>query len=450
MPNYKKLAKSYEKNAILALQKFIRIPSVYDASSAKEGQPYGANVKKALDYFASLGESYGFQVDKCDGYATELSLGESGPLIGIYGHSDVVPATGSWTNPPFSATIKDGVIYGRGACDDKGPLLAAFFAVKLLKDNGLLNGFRVKIVSGGDEERGSSCLRYYFEKHHGEEPKFGFTPDANWPLIYAEKGITNGFLTKEITLGPIIAMDGGVVKNAVCDSLLVTLPPDDRFVAYLKEKKIDCDINVSPVLLTVRFKGKTAHGSTPELGINAAKIAFASLGEFYHLDFLTKLTRIFDPHGASFDGNIVSPELGEVTYNYGIVRYDGKTLRISLDMRYGEKAEPQKLLENLQKAADMTFEVSSVTPYLLYDRSSPLVATLMKAYKQETLQLFAKPLAIGGGTYAKEAKNTVAFGAEWPKHPGNMHSPDEYIYIDDFVKDIAIYARAIYLLGKAA
>lgn len=450
MPNYKKLAKSYEKNAILALQKFIRIPSVYDASSIGEGQPFGANVKKALDYFAKLGEDYGFKVDRCDGYATELSIGEKGPLIGIYGHSDVVPVTGSWTNPPFSATIKDGVIYGRGACDDKGPLLAAFFAVKLLKDNGWLDGFRVKIVSGGDEERGSSCLRYYFEKHHGEEPKFGFTPDANWPLIYAEKGITNGFLTKEITLGPVIAMDGGVVKNAVCDSVLVTLPPDAKFVSYLKEKKVSCDINSSPVLLTVRFIGKTAHGSTPELGQNAAKAAFAALGEFYHIDFLTKLSKVLDPHGESFHGNMVSPELGEVTYNYGIVRYDGKTLRLSLDMRYGEKAEPEKLLASLQKATNMTFEVGSVTPYLLYDRSSPLVSTLMKAYKRETFQLFAKPLAIGGGTYAKEAKNTVAFGAEWPGHPGNMHSPDEYIYIADFIKDIAIYARAIRLLGKAA
>ena len=95
MPNFKKLAKGYEKEAILALQKYIRIPSVYDEHTIKEGQPFGENVKKALDYFAKLGEDYGFKVRKADGYAVELEVGdENAPLIGIYGHSDVVPV--SW------------------------------------------------------------------------------------------------------------------------------------------------------------------------------------------------------------------------------------------------------------------------------------------------------------------------------------------------------------------
>src|SRR5574344_517524 len=96
MANFKKLAKSEVKNATVALQKFVQINSVYDASSKKEGQPYGAGVKKALDYLAKLGEDYGFKVDKCDGYCAELSIGEEGPLIGIYGHSDVGPVSGKW------------------------------------------------------------------------------------------------------------------------------------------------------------------------------------------------------------------------------------------------------------------------------------------------------------------------------------------------------------------
>lgn len=451
MANFKKLAKGYEKEALLALQRFVQIPSVYDESSISEGAPYGKGVKAALSYFAKLGEDYGWKVRDVDGHAVELTIGEEGPLIGIYGHSDVVPVSGSWSQKPFGGTIKDGVLYGRGACDDKGPLLASLYAAKLLKDNGLVKGFRIKIVSGGDEERGSSCLKYYFEEGKGETPTFGFTPDANWPLIYAEKGITHATAKKDIDLSPVLAMDGGTVSNAVCDSLLVTMKLDKAFAEFLKKKETKADVTLYPEMMIVRFKGKTAHGSTPELGESAAKHAFETIGNYYKNEALLLLSKAMeDPFGASFGGKNISKELGNTTYNFGVVKYDGKTLSVSIDFRYGEEANSKLLLQKFFDFTKMDCVLESETAPLLYEKKSALVSTLMKAYKTETHQFFAKPLAIGGGTYAKEAKNTVAFGAEWPKHPGNMHSPDEYIYVEDFLKDIAIYARAILLLGKKA
>jgi succinyl-diaminopimelate desuccinylase len=449
MPNFKKLSKAYEKNALVALEQFVRINSVYDPTTIKAGQPFGAGVKSALDYFAKLGTDYGFKVDSCDGYATELSIGDKGPLIGIYGHSDVVPATGSWTNPPFSGTLKDGRLWGRGTADDKGPLIAALYAVKLLKDNGLLKNFRVKVVSGGDEERGSSCLRYYFDQHHGEEPRFGFTPDADYPLIYAEKGIRHYVMTRICDLSPIIAMDGGVVSNAVCDKIVVSVKSDKKLEDYIKSNKIPCDISSNEFVTILTFKGKAAHGSMPEKGINAGLIAFKTLGDFYKLEPLQLLANVLaDPHGQNFGGYNLSKQLGEATYNYGIFNYDGKVLKISLDFRYGEEADPDHLIDNLQAKSKLVGTLLSEAKPLLFDKNSPLVSTLMKAYRLETFKLFDKPLAIGGGTYAKEAKNTVAFGASFKGHEGNMHSPDEYIYVEDFNKDIAIYAHAIYLLGN--
>jgi len=450
MPNFTKLSKVYEKDALVALEQFVRIPSVYDPNSKKAGQPYGAKVKEALDYLAKLGTDFGFKVDSVDGYCTEISAGENGPLIGVYGHSDVVPATGSWTNPPFSATLKDGRLWGRGTSDDKGPLIAAFYALKLLKDNGLLSGYRVKLVSGGDEERGSSCLKYYFDEHKGEEPSFGFTPDADYPLIYAEKGIRNYQATRILDLAPIIAMNGGVVTNAVCDSLTVSLKEDKKFEQFLKDQKIACDFSPIEGLSVIRFKGVAAHGSTPEKGQSAILLAFKVLGDYYHLEALSLLAKVLgDPSGKSFDGYNHSSELGDTTYNYGIVNYDAgkKTLALSIDFRYGENAEPDLLIANLEKASKLACTKLAEAKPLLFDKKSPLVNTLMKVYKQETFKLFDKPLAIGGGTYAKEAKNTVAFGAAFKDHPGNMHSPDEYIYVRDFAKDIAIYAHAIYALG---
>jgi succinyl-diaminopimelate desuccinylase len=101
MPNFKKLSKTYEKDALVALEQDVRIASTYDPNSKKTGQPYGAKVKEALDYLAKLGTDFGFKVDTCDGYCTELSYGEEGPLIGIYGHSDVVPASGTLDQSAF-------------------------------------------------------------------------------------------------------------------------------------------------------------------------------------------------------------------------------------------------------------------------------------------------------------------------------------------------------------
>ncbi|MCF0112765.1 MAG: M20/M25/M40 family metallo-hydrolase, partial [Bacilli bacterium] len=265
MPNFKKLAKNYEKCALEALKNLASKNSVYDAKTVSDNAPYGLGVKSALDYVAKLGKDYGFKVDTCKGYATEITYGEgNGPLIGIYAHADVVPASGQWKNKPFEPTIygegKEAKIIARGVSDDKGPLIAALLACKLLKDNNLITNFRIALVAGGDEERGSSCLEHYFHVLKKPYCDYGFTPDADFPLIYAEKGIHHAKALYQGELGPIIAMDGGVVANAVCDHLLVTLPMDKKFIAAFKEEKIEGDIAEAGPAMLVTFKGKSAHG----------------------------------------------------------------------------------------------------------------------------------------------------------------------------------------------
>ena len=177
---------------------------------------------------------------------------------------------------------------------------------------------------------------------------------------------------------------------------------------------------------------------------------FAFLGSYYNNKFLLNLAKaIIDTRGSLFKGNATSKELGESTYNYGLVSYNSKNvLTISLDYRYGEDANADEAVNNLSKFVDMTFVPSSKSDILLFDKKSPLVATLMKSYKHMTHKFFDKPMAIGGGTYAKEAKNIVAYGSAFKGHPGNIHSPNEYIYVKDLFAQIAIYADAIYKLGQ--
>lgn len=455
MPNFKKLSKGYEKEALSVLADLVKKQSVYDASSVSENAPFGKGVQSALSFLALKGKDYGFKVDTCKGYCTELSFGEGeGPEIGIYAHADVVPATGKWDYPPFSAKIvgegKEAKMISRGTSDDKGPLAAALMACKLLKDNGFIKGFKVRLVAGGDEERGSSCLQSYFGKLGKKPTDYGFTPDADFPLIYGEKGIVRAVCTKLVDLSPIIAMSGGSVSNAVCDSFVVTLPKDKKLEDALKGNA-SVDVSAAGEILILTFKGKSAHGSTPEKGVNAALLAFDFLGSFYKIPFLKRLSDLLkDPTGKLFHGDCRSDIFGESTWNFGILNYESNkhVFSSSIDYRFGENADPKKALENFEDATETTVNVLSEDGVLLFDQKSPLVSTLMKSYKRMTWKFFDKPFAIGGGTYAKEAKNCVAYGSAFKEHPGDIHSPNEYIYLEDLYKQIAIYADAIYSLGQ--
>ncbi len=426
-----------------ALKRFLIIPSVYEKSDDKT-KPFGKNVDDALKFVGELGERYGFDVDYCDGYATELTIGEGDKLIGIFAHADVVPATGKWTNDPFTPIIKKNKLYARGSSDDKGPLIAAFFAVKALRDNGLLRDYRVRIVVGGDEERGSKCLIHYFDDLKKESPTYGFTPDSDFPLIYGEKGITDFYTSLDVNLGKIKSIKGGVATNATCDKVKVTMDKDDDFIKFLQDKKINFSIEDDGLI----FNGKAVHGSTPELGINAALIALKEIGEFYHIDNIACIgEKLMDTTGKSFDGYSHSKLLGDTTYCVGMIDYENNKLSFTVNFRYNEQVNPNEYMQKF----DAFFKTKSsmktgISKVLLYDPKCPLVKTLLKAYRLETNDL-SKPLTTGGGTYAKHAPNTVAFGALFPHAVSTMHEPDEYIDLDDFFMSSVIYAHAIKLLG---
>ncbi len=88
---------------------------------------------------------------------------------------------------PFSATEVDGRIYARGAIDDKGPTISVIYALKILKDLNIIPNKRIRIILGTDEETSWYGIKRYLEKY--EMPTIGFAPDANFPLIYAEKAL---------------------------------------------------------------------------------------------------------------------------------------------------------------------------------------------------------------------------------------------------------------------
>lgn len=443
--NYKKLLEPYHVDMLDALRRFVQIPSVYDKSTSSKEKPYGEGVSNALTYVAELGERFGFDVDLCDGYATELTVGEGDKTIGIFAHADVVPVTGDWDNPPFSPVIKDGNIYGRGTSDDKGPMIAAFFAVKALKDAGKIRNYKIKLVVGGDEERGSSCLEHYFHVLKKEYPTFGFTPDSDFPLIYGEKEIIDFWPELNVEIPHVKSIKGGVATNAVCDKTEIELDDASELIKYLEKKGAKFEANGNRVLII----GKACHGSTPELGVNSALIALEALGEVYNVPSIKKIGEdLQDTTGRSFGGYYHSELLKDTTFCVGMISYENSHLKFSVNFRYPDNVKYQETI----KKFDDTYGTKSTakgepSPLVLFDPKSKLVSTLLKAYRAETGDK-SEPLTTGGGTYAKHAKNTIAFGALFPGRVSTMHEPNEYMPLDDFYLSAVIYAHAIDLLGQ--
>ncbi|MFA5421220.1 MAG: Sapep family Mn(2+)-dependent dipeptidase [Bacilli bacterium] len=442
------LTTPYRANASRALQELVRINSVYDEKSITASTPYGAGVEKALKYVGRLARQFGFEVDYCDNRVTEMTYGKGEQLVSIFAHVDVVPVGSDWKHTPFAAEIEKGKMFGRGTSDDKGPLIAAFYAIKALKDNELIKDYRVRLVVGGDEERGSSCLRYYFEKLKRESPTFGFTPDAVFPVVYGEKGISNFKSKLNIVLPGIMKINGGEAVNSVIDQTVVVMKTDDRFENYLAELRHHPNIVRGNGISTITFHGKSAHGSTPKSGVNSGLLALEALGSFYQNGILEKITAQFaDFDGKPFKGFAQSKDLGATTYNLGVINYDGKVLEMKVNFRYPEGVDDRQFIKKYDEASGLTSEIYSQSRVLLFPTKSPLIKTLMNAYREESLDKKSKPQTMGGGTYAKEAPNTVAFGAVFPDENTHVHEADEYIKLTNFYMAMAIFARAIHALG---
>ena len=367
--NYAKLLNKYHDEMLEELKEFCKIPSVYDEKTKSKDKPFGENVDRALKFIGKLGEKLGFSAEYCDGYVTELTIGSGEKMIGIFAHADVVPASGEWKNDPFEPVVYDGNIYCRGSSDDKGPLIAALYATKALYESGLIKDYRVRIVVGGDEERGSSCLQYYFETLKKEAPAYGFTPDSDFPLIYGEKGIVDFYPEIAVKIPDVKSIRGGVATNAVCDYVEVEMKKNEDFIKYLQDKNILFKQNGKHLI----FEGKSCHGSTPELGVNAALICLSALGDFYNVEEISKIgCCLADTSGKAFGCYTTSKLLGDSTYCVGMVNYEKEKLSFTVNFRYGETTNNQEIIDKFDQFFTTKSTMREPSPLVLYDPKSTL------------------------------------------------------------------------------
>lgn len=429
-----------QKAAVKTLERLISVPS-YNQSAA-EGAPFGKGIRNALDEMMKICDELGFKTYKDpDGYYGYAEVGSGDKIFGVICHLDTVPAgdLGKWKHNPFKGTVINDAVYGRGSQDDKGPGIAALYAVKALMDQGYHFNQRIRFIYGTDEE---ILWRGIAEYNKKEAPiDSGISPDAEFPLIYAEKGLQQSYLvgpgTDQLKLNLKNAF------NAVPDSAVYDGPKQDEVKAALDKHGFEYTSDGNSITVI----GKSVHAMMAPEGTNAIlrlAIALDDVFDFKPLDFLGKLFKE-DATGSNVLGD-VRDESGQLTFNISSLEINENETRMQIDLRIPVTVDRDNLLAKLSKqvaAYDLKYVHFDYLAPLYVPKDSKLVQTLMEVYKEQTGDVDAEPQISGGATFARTMNNCVAFGGMLPTTPDYMHQANEQWPLPDMYKAMEIYAQAI-------
>ena len=457
MIDFLKLAEAYKENIIEDLRELIAIESIRDETTIGANAPFGASIRQALDLMLEKARSDGFMTKDIDGYAGLIEFGQGEEIVSMLGHLDIVPIGDGWTKDPLGGEIVDGYLYGRGSGDDKGPTIAAYYALKIISELNIDLKRKIWLILGTDEESGMECMDYFVKNH--PQPTIGFVPDASFPAIYGEAGILltrlvspNHTVIKELSAGSrpnvVISHAEAVVDGPLQEAL---------FQFYLKAHRLTGQCYISDKGAIYIIEGRGFHGAWPHKGVNAAYHVLNFVANAYEDEFLQKLVKLLhSPFGDGFSIAFEGAHMGSLTMNLGIVEIN-ETMNLTLDIRYPNDTNAEHLLAQMKQAlmeVDLPIQlklISNSDP-LFVDPSSELVTICMKAYQEFTQDVFTPAQTMRGGTYARKLKNHIAFGPDLPNmaHPegvGGPHEKDEAVSIDTLVLATAIYAKTLFRLA---
>lgn len=432
------------QNMVADLTSLVKYNSVYCEDGIK---PFGKANRDVLDEALRLMKNKGFKTNNLDYYAGYGEIGKGDKLIGIVAHLDIVPAGEGWDSDPFKLTVKGDRLYGRGVSDDKGAAVASMYAMKYLLDSGYEFKKRVRLILGCNEETGSNCIKYYVSKEGNVD--MGFTPDGEFPGIYAEKGMISATLSGKTR---ILDIKGGEASNIVCKKVVCVLPENsyskEKFDAFMHKYHLKYDFIDNKVTVF----GKAAHASMPDEGKNAFNYLMEAL---YYADFEDPFVTFFhkyiglDLHGEKLGLDALKDEETNSSVNIGLVKIDKGQIEASIDIRFPITRKVNDIKQVLDKvnSNDCTLKVNYMIDPLYFDKKNPMIKALLKAYRSCTNDN-RDMLAIGGGTYAKSMANIIAFGCAFNEEDNHIHDANESLKIDEFKKQVAIYIEAIKNLNE--
>ena len=435
----------YKEEILRDLNELISIQSV-SGTDPEEAE-------KALDYILGRAKEMGFETKKVGKVAGHAQFGEGKELAAVLAHVDVVPAGEGWSVSPFALTEKDGRLYG--VVDDKGPAVIALYCLKALKDSGIEPKRRIRIIFGAEEEIGMNDMETYFASE--ELPDMAFTPDSEYGICLKEKGIMQLEVSAQSHDGTILTefQSGGAVNavpskaHALVDC---TESEDNQLRRFADAKPGEYDFIYTMDGLHISAKGKAAHASTPELGLNMAthliRILAANFGQFA----LGSLCSFIDDaigleiDGSSLDIACSDEESGALTVNLGRVDINENICRALIDVRYPVTADSGRILRRIRQRAAYDGLKTKLLNHeypLSMEKDAPVIEILSQAYENvigEKPELYST----GGGTYARTLNNRgVAFGPTFSGDETHIHDVDESIDTENFWKHARICLEAI-------
>ena len=411
MINFKEEVEKRKDQLIQDIETLCAIPSVYDEKTAGENQPYGKACRNALDAMLEIGKRDGFVTYDEHGYAGHIDIGDQEESFGILGHLDVVPVNEvGWNSDPFKVVQVNDKLYGRGVAD-------------------------------------------YFQNN--PFPSMGFTPDAEFPVVYGEKGIVRFDIKGDVKKDGLVAMVAGDRVNIVPEKCEAIIEGNHKqyeasFKEFLEKNHVTGVIEEEGNCTKLILKGKSAHASLPEEGINAVSLLATYLDGIINnklVHFIATYLNDYDGKGLQINHEGL---MGKLTMNLGVVRYVKEKAEIELDLRCPHEIDLKKMADDVEELCHsygLTLE-SDIHEPLYVDPNSELIQKLHKAYVEVSGDTTSAPQAIGGGTYAKSMPNCVAFGCEFKGEDNAIHGNNENIKVDSLLKSTEIFAKAIYDLIK--
>ena len=437
------------------------IPSV---SVKTEGpHPFGDACAQMLDYMEQTARRYGFGYQNHEYYcATSLIEGSEGKgEIGMFGHTDVVPAGEGWSSPPFEGHEDHGYIVGRGSNDNKGSTFACLYAMRFFSENGIRLKNNVRLLFGCNEESGMEDVIYYGQHH--PFPDITLVPDSWWPVSCSEKGVFLVDAVARVANGNLVSFETVCADNTVPNRCVCTLAGVDidairPMLAGWPDIQAEADAN--GVRLDARGIG--THASFPE----GSKSAVATLAAFLlENDLLTGEAKdrmafvaetIADYEGKALDIDFRDDFAGGTTHVLTNVKLADGGLAMHFKICYPAAASVDKALirQRVERYFDRDFlrvtRFKASGPHFV-EQGHPVVEMLCRNASQ-VFDMPLKPFSQAGGTYTWFTPNSLAAGPAMHSRPqrlftqpghGGAHQPDECMEIDLLLKGIKVYILSL-------
>lgn len=429
---------------LTSIKTLISYPSVLN--EGENGTPFGQAIQDVLEKTLEICRGLGFTtyLDP-KGYYGYAEIGQGAELLAVLCHLDVVPSgdEADWQTLPFEATIKDGWIFGRGVQDDKGPSMAALYAVKALLDSGVEFKKRVRFIFGTDEETLWRCMGRYNELE--EQAAMGFAPDSSFPLTYAEKGLLQVKLH-----GPgsdKLDLEAGAAFNVVPGKASYQGELLEQVVAGLQVASFDYEQTDHQVTVL----GLPKHAKDAAEGVNAIVRLATVLQPLQAHPALTFIAEAVgeDATGSRLFGDVSDEPSGRLSFNIAGLTLNSEKSEIRIDIRIPVLADKDQLVAKLAEIAgryQLDYEEFDYLAPLYVPKDSELVSTLMAIYQEKTGDT-SPAMSSGGATFARTMPNCVAFGALFPGAEQTEHQANERASLDDLYRAMDIYAETIYRLA---